>query len=100
MRENIFYFRTKLITKMNKKIIMYTTTWCPDCRNAKRILAEKNISFEEIDIDKDESAADKIIEWSGGRRVIPTFHITNEKNGIVSILHNPKEAVLLKELES
>jgi len=26
---------------MAKKIVIYTTTWCPDCRAAKKFLASK-----------------------------------------------------------
>lgn len=79
---------------------MYSTNWCPDCRNAKRFLQSKNINFDEIDIDNDTASANQIIEWSGGRRVIPTFKITDETTGIISILHNPKLEILDKEIFS
>ena len=83
---------------MNKIIIMYSTVWCSDCRNAKRFLNSKNIPFDEIDIDQDENSANQVMEWSGGRRVIPTFHITDISAGLISILHNPKLDILEKEL--
>ncbi len=31
---------------------IYTTSWCPYCRNAKILLDSKDISYEEIDIEK------------------------------------------------
>ncbi len=36
---------------------MYTTTWCPDCRAAKKFLASKSLSYEEINIEKNPDAA-------------------------------------------
>ncbi|MDA0987393.1 MAG: glutaredoxin family protein [Bacteroidetes bacterium] len=72
-----------------QKIIMYSTSWCSDCVNAKRFLKEKNIQYEEIDIDKNESAAEQVINWSGGRRVIPTFHIIEGDNSNSVVMHNP-----------
>lgn len=61
---------------MNQKHIklkIYTTSWCPDCRVAKRFLNEHDIDYEEIDIDKDSDAEAFVIKTSGGRRVIPTI---------------------------
>ena len=37
------------------KIIMYTTSWCPSCIYAKRFFNERNISIEEIDIEKEDT---------------------------------------------
>ena len=63
---------------MPEKIIMYTTTWCPDCRKAKRYMDSLGISYEEVDVDTTPGAADKLIEWSGGFRTVPTFDIDGE----------------------
>ncbi len=72
------------------KITMYSTPWCGDCRNAKRFLKNSGIEYSEIDIDQNDSAAQQVIDWSGGRRVIPTFHITACDQSTSLILHNPK----------
>lgn len=58
-----------------KNIIMYTTSWCPDCRAAKRYLSSKGLHWEEVDIEKDEDAAERVVQWSGGYRTVPTFDI-------------------------
>lgn len=84
---------------MSKKIIMYSTSWCSDCVNAKRFLVQKNIPYEEIDIDADDAAAKQVIEWSGGRRVIPTFQIVDENNSNPIIMHNPPISKLAEVLE-
>ena len=34
------------------KIIIYTTSWCPSCDYAKRLLAEKGHNYKEINIEK------------------------------------------------
>jgi glutaredoxin len=54
-------------------LTVYGASWCPDCRIAKRVLAEAGSKYEEIDIDQDASAASAVIARSGGRRVIPTL---------------------------
>ncbi|MEP7010119.1 MAG: glutaredoxin family protein [Acidobacteriota bacterium] len=54
-------------------LIVYGASWCPDCRTAKRVLAEAGTKYDEIDIDQDASAAATVIARSGGRRVIPTL---------------------------
>lgn len=84
---------------MRQKIRMYSTQWCADCRTAKRFLKSRNISFEEVDIDEDEQSAQRVISWSGGRRVIPTFEIyCGESTANPVILHNPRTRLLAKVL--
>ncbi|RMG56984.1 MAG: NrdH-redoxin [Deltaproteobacteria bacterium] len=60
---------------MGKRIVMYTTSWCPDCRAAKRFLSEKGIEFEEVDIEKNPEAAEKVMELNNGMRIVPTLDI-------------------------
>ena len=72
-----------------EQITVYSTSWCPDCRNAKRFLREHGISFDEVDIDEDQAAAQEVIRWSGGRRVIPTFRIVKSAQSEPVIVHNP-----------
>ena len=33
------------------KIKIYSTSWCGPCSSAKRLLTEKGVSYDEIDID-------------------------------------------------
>ena len=56
-------------------IKMYTTTWCGDCRNAKRFLKEQGISYEEINIEQSEGAAEYVMSLNNGKRKVPTFEI-------------------------
>jgi mycoredoxin len=56
-------------------IKMYTTTWCGDCRNAKRFLQARGISYEEINIEEHEGAAEYVMSVNGGKRKVPTFEV-------------------------
>ena len=79
-------------------ITLYSTTWCGDCRRTKRFLNEHGISYQEIDIDQDPASAQKVIDWSGGRRVIPTIRIDCESKPHPVILHNPPLSDLTRAL--
>ncbi len=56
-------------------IKMYTTTWCGDCRNAKRFFAEHGLDYEEINIEQTEGAAEYVMKINGGKRKVPTFEV-------------------------
>jgi mycoredoxin len=73
---------------MAKRVIMYTTQWCPYCRVAKRQLAELGVPYEEVDIEQVPDAGARLEQWSGGYRTVPTFDIDGE------ILVNPSRAEL------
>jgi hypothetical protein len=47
------------------KIVMYTTQWCPYCRNAKALLASKGQKWEEIDVEVEPSRRREMVQRSG-----------------------------------
>lgn len=55
------------------RLIVYSTSWCGDCRSAKRVLQEAAAPFSEIDLDRDRGAEALVLQKSGGRRVVPTL---------------------------
>ena len=55
------------------KIVMYGAEWCGDCRRSKRFMEENQVEFHYIDVEKDLSAADKVIEINGGAKSIPVI---------------------------
>lgn len=57
------------------EIVLYCTSWCPDCRRARHWLKAKNINFVEVDIDADPAASDQVKKWNDGKRITPTFDI-------------------------
>ena len=59
------------------KVTVYSSFWCPDCREAKRFLQRHSISFQEIDIENTPGAADEVVKRTG-KRAIPQFVIDGE----------------------
>jgi mycoredoxin len=51
---------------------MYTTTWCGFCRNLKKQLARDGIEIAEVDIERDEAAAEFVMSVNGGNQTVPT----------------------------
>jgi glutaredoxin 3 len=47
------------------KITVYSTPTCPWCRVAKEFLKGKNIPFEEVDVSRDQKAAEAMVRKSG-----------------------------------
>ncbi|GAB4366055.1 MAG: glutaredoxin family protein [Deltaproteobacteria bacterium] len=60
---------------MGKRIRIYTTPWCPDCRAAKKFLAEKGLAYEEIDIEQNPDAAETVMKLNDGMKKVPTLDI-------------------------
>jgi len=54
-------------------VTMYGADWCGDCRRSKRFMEENNVAFTYIDVEKDLSAADKVVEINGGAKSIPVI---------------------------
>ncbi|MBV9575687.1 MAG: glutaredoxin 3 [Gammaproteobacteria bacterium] len=62
------------------KVIVYTKANCPYCHLAKELLSAKNIAFEEIRIDLDETKRDEMIRLSN-RRTVPQIFINDQSIG-------------------
>ena len=59
------------------KVTVYSSLWCPDCREAKRFLQQHRIPFDEVDIENTPGAADEVVKQTG-KRAIPQFVIDGE----------------------
>jgi mycoredoxin len=70
---------------------MYTTTWCPDCRNAKLWLDSRGIAYEEINVEDVAGAAEFVMSINNGKRKVPTF-VVGEK-----AFHNSPFSVAVME---
>lgn len=62
-----------IFTMKTKKITLYGTTWCADCRRAKSWLHAHNITFSDINIEKDEKAVEKVLKINSGMQTVPTI---------------------------
>ncbi len=56
-------------------VVMYSTTWCPDCRRAKSFLKERGITVREVNIEDDPDAEDLVIRVNNGKRKVPTIQV-------------------------
>ncbi len=58
----------------NKQTIkMYVTTWCGDCRMAKRWFDARGITYESINIEEDDQAAEYVSRVNRGYKSVPTI---------------------------
>lgn len=56
-------------------ITVYGTSWCSDCRSAKRFLKERGVEFREVNIDEEEDAEALVIGVNNGKRKVPTIQV-------------------------
>lgn len=56
-------------------VVMYCTSWCPDCKRARIWLKERNIPYTEVDISITAGAAWQVRQWTHGLNSTPTFDI-------------------------
>ena len=51
--------------KLMKKVIIYTTVWCPWCKRTKEFFKKHKIKFEERDVEDDPKSAEEMVKKSG-----------------------------------
>jgi thioredoxin reductase (NADPH) len=61
------------MTSDRPAIIVYGTTWCPDCRRAKQFLAENRIQYAWVDIEQEPAAVAEVERINAGKRIVPTI---------------------------
>jgi len=61
-------------------VVMYTTSWCPYCERARKLLGAKGVTIQEIDV---ESAPEKRAEMRSrsGRTSVPQIFIGDHHVG-------------------
>lgn len=64
-----------------KKVVIYTTDYCPYCRAAKDLLRAKGIAFEEQDVTQNEAMREKLVEMTGGRTTVPQIFVDGKAMG-------------------
>jgi mycoredoxin len=70
-------------------ITMYSTTWCGDCRRARRAFADFGVPYREVNIEDDEDAAELVQTLNNGMRSVPTIVFPDG-----SVLVEPSNAAL------
>jgi len=75
------------------KIVLYTVSWCPHCKEAKEYLSSRKIPYTNLDIDEDDSAR-VIFEEKYQAKSVPLIVIGND----AAILKGFKPETLEKTL--
>jgi len=76
-------------------LTMYTTAWCGHCQRLKAQLAREGVSFREVNIEQDPSAADLVAQVNGGNQTVPTLVFADG-----SALTNPSWAAVKERVAS
>jgi glutaredoxin 3 len=56
-------------------IEIYTTSYCPYCHAAKRLLSRKGVQFMEIDVSGDAKRRSEMVARANGRMTVPQIFI-------------------------
>ena len=83
---------------MHKKILLYTWATCPFCIAAKQLLVEKNVAFEERQIDGDDAGWAQMQQRTNGATTVPQIIIGDHLVGGFSELRELEEAGRLDAL--
>jgi glutaredoxin 3 len=68
------------------RVEVYTTPSCPYCVRAKRLLQERGIPYQEIDVAADDALRAQVVQRSG-RRTVPQIFIDDQPIGGYDELH-------------
>jgi thioredoxin reductase (NADPH) len=77
----------------SQDLVVYSTTWCPDCRRAKKFLGEQRVPYVSIDIEADAEAMAFVERVNHGKRSVPTIIFPDG-----TILAEPSNAQLADKL--
>ena len=61
------------LERSGQEILMYTTSWCGDCRRAKKVFAALGVPFTEINIEDEPEAAEQVRRLNRGMQSVPTI---------------------------
>ena len=71
---------------------IYTTPTCGYCQAAKRLLAQKGVSYTEVDVMRDPSRRPEMTSRANGRRTVPQIFIDGRHVGGCDDLYALDEA--------
>lgn len=63
------------------KIEIYTTSICPFCHAAKKLLTDKGADFSEISLTQEPHLRDRMVERANGGRTVPQIFINDAHIG-------------------
>jgi thioredoxin reductase (NADPH) len=78
---------------MSHHITVYGSSWCSDCKRAKRFLGDQQVEYKWVDVEQDEKARLFVEEHNDGKTIIPTIVFDDGK-----VLIEPSNAQLAQKL--
>lgn len=69
------------------RVEIYTSPLCPYCWRAKRLLAQKGVAFEEIDLWAEPGRRSEMVQRAEGRTTVPQIFIDGRGIGGSDDLH-------------
>ena len=63
------------------EVVVYSSPWCPYCSRAKKLLSEKGVQFEEIDVMMQPRKRVEMTEKAEGRTTVPQIFIDGKPIG-------------------
>ena len=67
---------------------IYTTPYCPFCIRAKKLLANKKVEFNEIDLSENPDKFEEMLLKSNGARTVPQIFVNGEHIGDCDHIHD------------
>ena len=78
---------------------VYTSMWCPFCHRAKKLLKDKGVDFNEIDVGMGGKTRQEMLDRAEGRYTVPQIFIDNVGIGgsdeLASLDHNGQLTLML-----
>ncbi|AMJ61284.1 glutaredoxin 3 [Bosea sp. PAMC 26642] len=68
-------------------VTIYTTSWCPYCKEAKSLLDSKGAAYDEIDVDGEPELRRAMTAKAGGRTSVPQIFIGDKHVGGCDDIH-------------
>jgi glutaredoxin 3 len=67
---------------------IYTTPYCPFCIRAKKLLTNKKVEFNEIDLSENPDKFEEMLSKSNGARTVPQIFVNGEHIGDCDHIHD------------
>nr|WP_170541205.1 glutaredoxin 3 [Ruegeria arenilitoris] len=81
-----------------KPVVIYTSPLCGFCHAAKRLLNQKGVAYEEVDVLMNPKRKPEMIQRAGGRRTVPQIFIGDTHVGGCDDLYELEQAGKLDPL--
>ena len=78
---------------MSHHITVYGSSWCSDCKRAKRFLGDQQVEYKWVDVEQDDEARLFVEEHNDGKTIIPTIAFDDG-----TIMVEPSNAQLAQKL--